>query len=654
MDRVRAEFQTNPVGRVLLRLPYLASLLIACTGPWFAVVAQNPLPSCSTAPAASAPCVDKVDPPNWFVSLPSPMLLLHGQGLTGAKFSVTGHGILLTRSQISGNGHYAFLWLATERSAAQRLLIQVVTPRGTTAIPFSLDRRTPAPHAGFSASDVMYLIMTDRFADGDTANDPQPAQRDFPRGWHGGDFRGIAQHLDYLQDLGVTTLWTTPVYDNDGGEQAYHGYSATDLYRTDPHFGTLADLRTLVDDLHQRGMKYVLDTVPNHVGAAHPWAVDPPAPDWFHGTREHHLMSSDRHFSSLIDPHATPDETRDVTEGWFANVLPDLNQENPLVRQYLIQNVVWWIESTGADGLRYDTFPYVGRAFWQSLDSELQTLYPRLTTVGEVFNSDPVITSFFAGGATHQGIDTLLSTPFDFPVYFAIRGALAHHNATSSVVPKHEGFTLLEDVLRQDWLYPHPERLVIFLGNHDTTRFLSQPGATVPDLKLAFTLLATLRGMPQIYSGDEIAMRGGNDPDNRRDFPGGFSGDPQDAFTAAGRTSEQADVFDWAASLFRFRHDHAVLSDGLQQDLLVDPSVFVYARAASLTEGCSAGSGEHLMIAVNSADQPRHLTLSLDGTALQGCSSFTAALGSSAAVHASGSQLTLSIPSQQAVVFEAK
>ena len=640
-------------GRVLLRLLHRTILLIACSAPWFAAAAQSPLPPCAPSPA-QAPCVDKVDPPNWFAGLPSPMLLLHGQNLSAARFSVAARGVTLTRSQISASGHYAFLWLATAQASAQQLQIRVVTPQGSAAISYSLDRRIPAPHAGFSASDVMYLIMTDRFADGDPSNDPQPAQRDLPRGWHGGDFRGIAQHLDYLEDLGVTTVWTTPVYDNDGGEQAYHGYSATDLYRTDPHFGTLADLRSLVDDLHRRGMKYVLDTVPNHVGAAHSWAVDPPTPDWLHGTREHHLMSSDRHFSSLIDPHATPGDTREVTEGWFANVLPDLNQENPLVRQYLIQNVVWWIESTGADGLRYDTFPYVGRAFWQSLDAELQTLYPHLTTVGEVFNGDPIITSFFAGGVTREGIDTLLSTPFDFPTYFAIRAALAHHDAAAGVFPKHQGFTLLEDVLRQDWLYPHPERLVTFIGNHDTLRFMSQPGATDADLTLAFALLATLRGMPQIYSGDEIAMRGGNDPDNRRDFPGGFPGDAQSAFTAGGRTPEQAGVRDWAASLFRFRRDHAVLATGLQQDLFVDPTAFVFARAASLTQGCTAGSGEHIVVALNSSDQPRDVTLSLEATALQGCTSFTSALGPSTTVHASGSQLTLTIPAQQAVVFSAK
>jgi glycosidase len=583
--------------------------------------------------------------------LPSPLLLLHGDHLTGAKFSVAGSSVSLAKSQVSANGHYAFLWLTTARAAAQTIHIRIAAPSGSTSVLFSLERRAPALHAGFSPADVMYLVMTDRFADGDPANDPNPSERDQPRGWHGGDLRGIQQHLDYLQQLGVTTLWTTPVYNNDGGRQAYHGYSATDLYSTDPHYGSLADLRSLSAGLHARHMKLVLDTVPNHIGAAHPWALDPPTPDWFHGTRARHSIASDR-FQTVIDPHATAAASRDVTEGWFANVLPDLNQENPLVRQYLIQNVVWWIESTGADGLRYDTFPYVGRAFWQSLDSQLHTLYPHLTTVGEVFNANPVITSYFAGGVTRQGIDTGLTTPFDFPTYFAIRRALSPHSLGDATRPN--GMTALEDVLRDDWLYPHPERLVIFLGNHDTTRFVSQPGVTVPDLKLAFALLATLRGMPQIYSGDEIAMRGGGDPDNRHDFPGGFPGDLQSAFTPAGRTPEQADVHDWAAALFQFRRAHPALATGQQQDLLVDSTAFVFVRTPNLEKGCAPGAGDHYLIAVNNADQPRDLEFATDRTALQGCTTFTGAVGSSAVVHAAGSQLTLTLPAKQAAIFSAQ
>ncbi len=638
-------------GRLLsLILLVLPSGVAALAAP----VADSALPPCTAVATTTPPCVDKVDPPNWWIDLPSPMLLLHGAHLDGATFSVSGSGVSVVKSQISANGHYAFLWLDTQSAAPQRDTIRVTTASASVTVPFQLHRRTPAAHAGFSPSDVMYLIMTDRFADGDPSNDPKISERSEPRGWHGGDFRGIEQHLDYLDSLGVTTLWTTPVYDNDGGNQAYHGYSATDLYRPDPHFGTLADLRALSGALHSRGMKLVLDTVPNHVGAANPWAADPPTPDWFHGTRADHHIASDQ-FQWVTDPHATWEEQRDVTQGWFANVLPDLNQENPLVRQYLIQNVIWWIEETGADGLRYDTFPYVGRAFWQSLNSELRELYPRLTTVGEVFNPDPVLTSYFAGGVKRDGIDTGLTTPFDFPTYFAIRAALSHHDPVAGGPVRHDDMTAVETVLREDWLYPHPERLVTFLGNHDTVRFLSQPGVGVPELKIAFALLATLRGMPQIYSGDEIAMRGGADPDNRHDFPGGFPGDPQNAFTAAGRTPEQADVHDWVAALFHFRHDHPVLATGQQQDIFVDPSAFVYVRTPDLNQGCSAnGGGEHEVVAVNEGDAARDVQLDLNRTALAGCTVFTSKLGSSVVFHPSGSSVVLSLPPKQAIIFDAQ
>ncbi len=639
------------------RLPARVVLLLACA-VWScaaaAAVKQNAAAPCAADATAASPCIDKVDPPNWWIGMPSPMLLVHGAGLQGAKFSISGTGVLLTRSDTSANGHYAFLWLGTQGAGPQSIAIRATSRAGSATASFRLERRVAAAHAGFSPSDVMYLIMTDRFADGDVMNDPQPSERDQVRGWHGGDFRGVEQHLDYLEQLGVTTLWLTPVYDNDGGDQAYHGYSATDLYRTDPHFGSLADLRGLGDSLHKRGMKLVLDTVPNHLGAMHPWAADPPMPDWFHGTRAEHRVASSQ-FEAVIDPHATWEQWRDVTEGWFANVLPDLNQENPRVRQYLIQNAEWWVESTGADGLRYDTFPYVGRAFWQSLDEQLKALYPKLTTVGEVFDGNPAITSYFAGGVAREGIDTGLTTPFDFPMYFALRHALTEPvSGAARDAGRAEGLAVLEQVLGLDWMYPHPERLVTFIGNHDTARFMSQPGATVGELKMAFALLATLRGMPQIYSGDEIAMPGGGDPDNRRDFPGGFPGDTQNAFTAEGRTQEQAEMYDWVARLFQFRRQHAALATGEQQDVFFDDTALVFVRTADVKRGCGVGAGERFVVAVNSSDQAREVKLDLHRTALEGCTAFQGVVGGSDLTRGDGSSIVLSVRPKQAEILQAQ
>jgi neopullulanase len=620
---------------------FAAVVFLGFTGGSFALAQLG----CAGSPASSAPCIDKIDPPNWWAAMPSPMLLIHGDHLSSANVTATGTNISITKTQASESGHYLFVWIDTHSARPQKIELRVKTSAGSTRAPFDLETRRAGndEFQGFSSADLMYLIMTDRFADGDPSNDPNPGERDKPRGWHGGDFRGIEQHLDYLQQLGVTTIWTTPAYSNAGASQAYHGYSATDMYGVDPHFGTLADYRHLARAIHQRGMKIVLDTVPNHVGAAHPWAKDPPTPDWFHGTVEHHDLANTE-FRSLPDPHASWLEQHDVTEGWFANVLPDLNQENPLVSQYLIQNAIWWIESAGLDGLRLDTFPYVGRAFWHDFHAELHSLYPHLTTVGEVFNPDPTITSFFAGGIARDGIDTGLYTPFDFPMYHALRSALTGKEPMSS----------LENVLREDRLYPHAERLVPFLGNHDTTRFLNVPGATVAELKIGHGLIATLRGMPQIYSGDEIAMHGGEDPDNRHDFPGGFPGDASSAFTMNGRTPEQADVFDWTSRVMQFRKTQPALSTGQQQDVFSDQTAFAFVRANDIRTGCSTGARKRILIAVNNSDQPRELKIVTQMTALESCTQFTPELGAPAASSTAEGAIVLALPAKQLVIYAVR
>ena len=611
------------------------------------------IPACRAASDCSvhsdaSPCIDKIDPPEWWVAMPSPMLLLHGRNLAGAHAAITGLPVAIEKTQASANGHWLFMWLQTGNAPAGTLNLSLTSRAGSTTADYRLAPRKPAD-AGFhgvSAADSIYLIMTDRFADGDPSNDDDAAQRARPRGWHGGDLRGITRHLDYLQSLGVTTVWTTPVYRNIPSPQSYHGYSATDMYSVDPHYGTLADYQHLAAALHARGMKIVLDTVPNHVGPANPWVTDPPLPDWFHGTLAHHSIAKTE-FRSIPDPHASPAERRDITQGWFADVLPDLNQENPVVAQYLIQNAVWWIETAGLDGLRIDTFPYVNRAFWQQFHATLHALYPDLTTVGEIFNPDPTITSYFAGGVTHDGIDTGLYTPFDFPTYFTLR----------SVLIRNEPMTKLENIFRQDELYPHPERLVTFLGNHDTARFLSEPGATPAELQMAFGLITTLRGTPQIYSGDEIAMEGGDDPDNRRDFPGGFASDAQpSAFTAATRTAPQRAMFDWASSLLRLRHEHPALQGGQQQDVLDgDATAFAYVRAADVSHGCAATSsnqaGDRLLMVLNNGTTPRTVSIRIDSTALAGCATAAHLLGPGSDATIEAGTLSVMLPAKSFAIY---
>jgi len=598
------------------------------------------------AQPTAVPVINRIDPPNWWVNLPDPMLLVYGENLKDARFSVQGSRVRVVKMQASANGHYAFLWLSTRSVGAQRLRIRAINGGGSAHAEWELKAREAEAgrHQGFSAADVMYLIMTDRFADGEAANNQPGYDPGAPRGWHGGDLKGVDEHLDYLKGLGATTLWLTPILSNGTEKDSYHGYAAADLYAVDSHFGTLDDYLKLVRDLHARGMKIVFDIVPNHIGLESPWVHDPPASDWLHGSAEQHSQTR-YNIEELADPHATAADWWEITHGWFVDAMPDLNQENPLIAKYLIENAMWWTETAGLDGFRIDTFPYVGRGFWSQFHRELKAVYPKLTTVGEVFNGDPQLTSFFAGGVAHEGTDTGLYTPFDFPMFYAIGDVLLHDKP----------MTALKGVLRQDHLYPHAERLVTFFGNHDTKRFVSEQGASAEKLKLAFVLLATLRGMPQVYTGDEIAMEGGDDPDNRRDFPGGFTSSSHDAFTVAGRTQTEQEMFAWTSGLFQVRSQHEAFATGDQQDLMADVTAIAYLRGKGLGDGCKTGGAERILVVVSKDAAARNVTFGLARTGLAGCTSFKSLFPMSAGeVKVGDGKVTVPLQTNGAVIYSVQ
>jgi neopullulanase len=580
--------------------------------------------------AAQQPTIDKIDPPNWFAALPSPMLLIHGTGLANAIFS----GAPSTRTVTSPNGHWAMLWLDTHAMRASTLHLTARTAGGTASFDYKLAPRRAGTDgmSGFSPADVMICIMPDRFADGDPSNDVlpgfPPVDRTLPRAYHGGDLKGVIDHLDYIQQLGVTAVWLTPVVANNPAGRDYHGYGATDMYAVDPRLGTLADYKRLALELHRRHMKLLFDDVPNHVGGAHPWVLDSPLPDWFHGTAAEHIEAT-YEFGRITDPHLPEVAAHAELNGWFANSLPDMNQQNPVVAQYELQNMIWWIEQTGLDALRIDTFPFVQRAFWQTYLSTLQTLYSKLNTVGEVDNGDPTIDAFFAGGRVLSGVDTHLTTPFDYPYFFALRDVLLNGKP----------FSTLEGILRQDWLYPHPDLLVPILDNHDQPRFMSGKNATPDLLRLATGITMTIRGTPQLYIGDEILMQGGGDPDNRRDFPGGFPGDAVNAFLPAGRTQEQARLHDFTAALGQLRAQSPALQGGFQQDLVIGDDTFAYVRVpvprfttAIPTSACGQlVHGQSMLIAVNRGSHPNTITIPTEGNdLLHGCSKLTFVVGDEA------------------------
>lgn len=585
-----------------------------------------------------------MDPPNWWTGFTGNVeILAAGANLQSATVACSYPGVSVAHWKATDGGRYLFISLKIAKTTRPGdAILRVRTPSGTTSADFPLLKRGPTggKFQGFSDDDVIYLIMPDRFADGDRSNDRLPGapgsyDRANPRAYHGGDLRGIRDHLDYLGNLGVTAIWLTPIVENDpASPQDYHGYGAVDEYAVEQHLGTMRDLQSLVRDAHEKHLKVILDFVPNHVGPHHPWVANPPAPDWFHGTAAYHTTSNGN-FQFLADPHAPPRFWRDVVDGWFAGILPDLNQDNPDVTQYFIENALWWVEETGIDGYRLDTFPYVSRRFWSQWHKALRAVYPRMTTVGEVFDRDPDVTSYFVGGHEgFDGIDTGVTTVFDYPLFFALRGVLSGNASMQAII----------HVLSRDRLYPHPELLVPFLGNHDVPRLASLPGMSQPKLELAFTLLLTVRGIPELYYGDEIGLTGGGDPDNRHDFPGGFPGDPRDAFTQSGRTPAQQALFADVQRLLALRRDHTALRRGQLWNIFWNKTAYAFARTST---------SEQVLVLANASPAEQKISLSFSDTPLSSARTLIPLLGGTEHT-VRNDQAELTLPPDAAQIYQVK
>ncbi len=609
---------------------------------------------------ADAPAVTRVEPPNWWPdhSVNPVRLLISGSKLTDARVESPA-GFDATNLRVSDNGTFLFLDLRIPtRAAATNVPLRIVTSAGaTTANFFLLNPLSRAGHfAGFSPDDVIYLVMPDRFANGDRENDDPPASpglldRTKPRHYHGGDLEGIRAHLPYLRHLGVTTLWTTPWYDNvnhlnqlekytadnrrtaDGQPSTdYHGYGAVNFYAVEEHFGDLSQLCGLINDAHAAGLKVIQDQVANHTGPYHPWVTNPPTPTWFNGTVANHRDNSWQTWTiAATNPPA--DKLRSTLDGWFINLLPDLNQEDPETAMYLIQNSLWWIGMTGLDAVRQDTLPYVPRTYWSRWTSALKCEYPRLTVLGEMWDGNPQLVSFFQGGrARFDGVDSGVDTLFDFPLYYALRDVFA----------KGQPMTRLAATLCADTNYVNPRVLVTFLGLHDTPRFMSEPGATTEGLKNAFTFLLTTRGTPMIYYGDEIAMTGGGDPDNRRDFPGGWPEDARTAFEKSGRTSEEESVHAHVRRLLQLRQRLTPLRRGDFVELVANTNAYVFARALPQAS---------VVVAFNNSAQPLTLDLPLAKLDLAGATSLTDRLGSLGTFLVAQGKVRLTLAARSAAVL---
>jgi glycosidase len=500
----------------------------------------------------------------------------------GSEFRIVGS------PKINQSGSYMFVDLAILPNARPGLqTLKISNQNGSAQARWEILRRLNrlGSFQGFSSDDVMYLVMIDRFSDGDqTNNDPPQSRGLYDRQnkyyYHGGDLQGVIDRLPYLKDLGVTALWLTPWYDNyDRLNQielkegkpctGFHGYNPQDFYSVEEHFGTLAKLRELAAAAHRMGIKIVQDEVVNHTGPYHPWVDDPPTPTWFNGTKQKHLANVFQTWT-LHDPRPVALLKKETMEGWFLDFLPDLNQNDREVSRYLIQNTLWWIGVTGTDGIRMDTWQYVPNTFWHQWTAAIKREYPKFTVVGEVKDGDVVHTSYFQGGKVRDGADSGLDSLLDFPLFYSIRHAFAEGKSLDEV-PK---------TLAKDYLYTNPDILVTLLGGHDDGRFMSEKGATIAGLKLANAFVLTTRGVPQLYYGDEIGMTGADEPTTRADFPGGFPGDKRNAFTKQGRTREEEDAFEFVRTMAHFHTELLPLQRGELVNLYVSAQQYAYARKA--------------------------------------------------------------------------
>ena len=612
--------------------------------------------------AAQAPEVIKIEPPSWWIgsSLNPVRVLFKGKNLGGARVEAVGGGFrALGMPQVSAGGTYMFVDLAILPNArpGERTL-KISNTSGSAEARWEILPRLnrSGSFQGFSADDVMYLIMIDRFSDGDqTNNDPPQSRGLYDRQnkyyYHGGDLQGVIDRLPYLKDLGVTALWLTPWYDNydrlneielkEGKPcTGFHGYNPQDFYSVEEHFGSLQKLQELVSAAHKLGIKIVQDEVVNHTGPYHPWVDDPPTPTWFNGTKQKHLANVFQTWT-LHDPRPVALLKKQTMEGWFLDFLPDLNQNDTEVARYLIQNTLWWIGVSGTDGIRMDTWQYVPNTFWHQWTTAIKREYPRFSVVGEVKDGDVVHTSYFQGGVLRDGADSGLDSLLDFPLFYSIRHAFAEGQSLDEV-PK---------TLAKDYLYPKPNILVTLLGGHDDGRFMSEKGASIAGLKLANAFVLTTRGVPQLYYGDEIAMTGPDEPTTRADFPGGFPGDKRNAFASAARTREEEDLFRYIRKLTHLHSELEPLRRGTLINLYVSDKQYAYARKISPEAGKVVFNSDNAIVVLNSDTKPVTIEFDVEPVGLSDGEDLRDQLDRRNYVQVKDRRLKVTIPARSAAIF---
>jgi glycosidase len=550
--------------------------------------------------------IERIEPLNWWVGMKQPLqLLFYGNNLQGATVRCVEQGVSVTGTHQAESPNYLFADVQIAPDAKPGTYTFEIT-RGQEKITrqyvVAERREGSANRKGFDASDMIYLLMPDRFANGDPSNDThtdaaEKVNRKSPYGRHGGDIQGIINHLDYIQEVGVTTVWPTPLLFDNEPHASYHGYACADYYRIDPRFGSNSLYKTMVDEAHRRGIKWIMDMVPNHCGAAHWWMNDLPFASWVNQFPTY--TQSNYQMATQSDPHASNYDRDLCARGWFDRAMPDMNLANPFVLQYLSQMAVWWIEYANLDGLRVDTYPYSNKQGIAAWTKNIMDEYLHLNIVGEAWFSIPSFIAYWQAGANNRdGYDSHLPAVMDFSLQENVITALLH----DSLPAWGEGMMKVYTSVAQDFVYANPDNVLIFAENHDTNRLAWLLKGKKEKQKMVMALLATMRGIPQLYCGSEWMMRNNakqGHGEERLDMPGGWPGDKRSVFEASGRTKVENEVFDYTKKLFQWRKTATVIHTGkLMQFVPVDNNLYVYFRYTDT---------ERVMVVINNSREEKSI-----------------------------------------------
>lgn len=527
----------------------------------------------------------KVEPAFWWTGMNNPnlQLLIYGENISLCHPVINYTGVKIRQIIKVENPNYLFINLfISETATAGSFHIKFMNKKKEIArYKYKLLNReeNSALRKGFDNSDVIYLIMPDRFSNGDTSNDntvdtKEKTDKENPGGRHGGDIQGIINHLDYLNNMGITTLWCTPMFLDDQKEYSYHGYAISDYYKIDPRYGNNSDYKRLSSECKRRNMKLILDVVTNHCGIEHWWLKDLPCSDWIHHfptfTRSNYRMNT------INDPYSSKIDHKLNIRGWFDTTMPDLNQNNPLLLTYLIQNTIWWIEYANLNGIRIDTYVYNHKKAMSNFCKSIMQEYPNFNIVGECWQHYQSEISYWQKDAiNHDNYNSFMPTVMDFPLHDILSQSLHETQSWD------RGINRFYLHYSMDYLYKDPFRLLVFADNHDTDRFSTNISRDLNKFKLAYTLLLTSRGIPQIYYGSEIMMTGNKslgDGDLRKDFPGGWPTDTLNCFTSSGRTIKENEAFNFLQRLLNYRKENPVIHSGKMKHYIPENECYIYFR----------------------------------------------------------------------------